>query len=193
MGLSPDQLRNALAAANVTSPQGFLSDGKTVMAVSANDALHTADDFADVVISAKNGVPVRLKDVANVYDGQQDQYQAAWYGTERAILMFVRKQADANVIETVDSIKNDVPVMQAWLPAGVTLTPFFDRTPIIRASIDEVQISLADFALDGGADDGAVPAPPCADADRGNRGAAFARERVRDHVHPRLTRSTTCR
>ena len=52
------------------------------------------------------------------------------------------KQADANVIATVDRIKNDVPVMQAWLPAGVALTPFFDRTPIIRASIDEVQISL---------------------------------------------------
>jgi len=142
MGLSPDQLRNALAAANVTSPQGFLSDGHTMMAVSANDSLYTADDFADVVISAKNGVPIRLKDVANVYDGQQDQYQAAWYGTRRAILMFVRKQADANVIATVDSIKNDVPIMQAWLPAGVQLTPFFDRTPIIRASIDEVQISL---------------------------------------------------
>jgi multidrug efflux pump len=142
MGLSPDQLRNALAAANVTSPQGFLSNGHTVMAVSANDSLHTAEDFADVVISAKNGVPVRLKDVAKVYDGQQDQYQAAWYGTQRAILMFVRKQADANVIATVDSIKNEVPIMEAWLPAGVALTPFFDRTPIIRASIDEVQISL---------------------------------------------------
>ena len=129
-------------AANVTSPQGFLSDGRTMMAVSANDSLHTAEEFADVVISAKNGVPIRLKDIATVYDGQQDQYQAAWYGTQRAILMFVRKQPDANVIATVDSIKNDVSAMQAWLPAGVELTPFFDRTPIIRASIDEVQISL---------------------------------------------------
>ncbi|MEO7324852.1 MAG: efflux RND transporter permease subunit [Dokdonella sp.] len=142
MGLSPDQLRNALVAANVTSPQGFLSDGKTTMAVSANDALHTAAEFADLVISVKNGVAVRLKDVADVHDGQQDQYQAAWFGARRAILMFVRKQADANVIATVDSVKADIPLMQTWLPAGVTLTPFFDRTPIIRASIDEVQISL---------------------------------------------------
>jgi multidrug efflux pump len=142
MGLSPDQVRNALVAANVTSPQGFLSDGRTTMAVSANDALHTAEEFADVVISARDGVPVRLKDVARVYDGQQDQYQAAWFGTRRAILMFVRKQAGANVIATVDSVKDDIPLMQSWLPAGVTLTPFFDRTPIIRASVDEVQISL---------------------------------------------------
>jgi multidrug efflux pump len=142
MGLSPDQLRNALVAANVTSPQGFLSDGKTTMAVVANDALRTSAEFADLVVSAKNGVPVRLKDVARVYDGQQDQYQAAWFGTRRAILLFVRKQADANVIATVDSVKADIPLMQTWLPAGVTLTPFFDRTPIIRASVDEVQVTL---------------------------------------------------
>jgi multidrug efflux pump len=142
MGLSPDQLRNALVAANVTSPQGFLSDGQTTMAVSANDSLHTAAEFADLVIAVKNGVPVRLSDVANVRDGQQDQYQAAWFGTRRAILLFVRKQADSNVIATVDSVKNEIPLLQTWLPAGVTLTPFFDRTPIIRASIDEVQISL---------------------------------------------------
>jgi multidrug efflux pump len=142
MGLSPDQIRNTLSAANVTSPLGFLSDGKTTMAVSANDALHTAADFADLVVSTKNGVPVHLKDVAKVYDGQQDQYQAAWFGTRRAILMFVRKRPDANVIGTVDSVKADIPLMQAWLPSGVTLTPFFDRTPIIRASIDEVQVSL---------------------------------------------------
>jgi len=142
MGLSPDQVRNTLNAANVTSPQGFLSDGKTTVAVSANDALHTAAEFAELVISTKNGTPVHLKDVAKVYDGQQDQYQAAWFGTRRAILLFVRKRPDANVIGTVDSVKADIPLMQAWLPAGVTLTPFFDRTPIIRASIDEVQVSL---------------------------------------------------
>ncbi|MET0225852.1 MAG: efflux RND transporter permease subunit [Dokdonella sp.] len=142
MGLSPDQIRNTLSAANVTSPLGFLSDGKTTMAVSANDSLHTAADFADLVVSSNNGTPVHLKDVAKVYDGQQDQYQAAWFGTRRAILLFVRKRPDANVIGTVDSVKADIPLMQAWLPSGVTLTPFFDRTPIIRASIDEVQISL---------------------------------------------------
>ncbi|MEP6510573.1 MAG: efflux RND transporter permease subunit [Dokdonella sp.] len=142
IGLSADQVRNALVAANVTSPQGFLSDGRTTMAVSANDALHTAAEFAELVIAVKNGVPIRLRDVADVHDGQQDQYQAAWFGARRAILLFVRKQADANVIATVDRVKADIPLMQAWLPTGVTLTPFFDRTPIIRASIDEVQISL---------------------------------------------------
>ena len=142
MGLSPDQLRNALVAANVTSPQGFLSDGRTTMAVSANDSLHGAAEFADLVIAVRDGVPVHLRDVATVRDGQQDQYQAAWFGTRRAILMFIRKQADSNVIATVDSVKAEIPLLQTWLPAGVTLTPFFDGTPIIRASVDEVQVSL---------------------------------------------------
>ena len=142
MGLSPDQVRNALVAANVMSPQGFLSDGRTTLAIRANDNLHTAAQFGDVVIAARKGVAVRLKDVAHVYDGQEDQYQAAWFGTRRAILLFVRKQADANVIATVDRVRDAIPAMQSWLPAGVTLTPFFDRTPIIRASVDEVQITL---------------------------------------------------
>ncbi|MBX3688733.1 efflux RND transporter permease subunit [Dokdonella sp.] len=142
MGLSPDQLRNAIVAANVVAPLGFLSDGQTTMAITANDALRTAADFANLVIATRNGTPVRLSDVATVRDGQQDQYQAAWFGTRRAILMFVRKQADSNVIATVDAVKNDIPLMRSWLPDDVELTPFFDRTPIIRASVDEVQISL---------------------------------------------------
>jgi multidrug efflux pump len=142
MGLSADQLRNALVAANVTSPQGFLSDGKTTMAVSANDSLHTAAEFAELVIAVRNGTPVRLKDVATVYDGQEDAYQGAWFNGQRAILIVVSKRADANVIGTVDAIRAQIPEMQTWLPDDVRITPFSDRTPTIRASVDEVQVSL---------------------------------------------------
>ncbi|MBN8728263.1 MAG: efflux RND transporter permease subunit [Xanthomonadales bacterium] len=142
MGLSADQLRNALVAANVTSPQGFLSDGKTTMAVSANDALHSAEEFAEVIIATRNGVPIRLRDVANVYAGQEDAFQGAWFNGQRAILIVVSKRADANVIGTVDSIHALVPDMQAALPPDVRITPFSDRTPTIRASVNEVQISL---------------------------------------------------
>ncbi|HEX7113337.1 MAG TPA: efflux RND transporter permease subunit [Mizugakiibacter sp.] len=142
MGLSGDDVRNALSAANVTSPQGFLSDGRTMMAVSANDALRTADDFARLVIGVRNGTPVRLQDVAHVYDGQEDRYQAAWFNGQRAILLMVRKQADANILQTVRSIRDQLPLMRSWLPAGVQLTPFFDRTGTIEASVDEVQVTL---------------------------------------------------
>jgi len=142
MGLSPDQLRNALTAANVTSPQGFLSNGKTQMIVTANDSLHTADDFADLVIAMHNGVPVRLSDVAHVYAGQQDAYQAAWFHGKPAILMYVYKRADANVIATVDRVRAEVPLLRAYLQPGTMLTPFFDHTPTIRASLHEVQATL---------------------------------------------------
>ncbi|HOV59115.1 MAG TPA: efflux RND transporter permease subunit, partial [Rhodanobacteraceae bacterium] len=88
-GVSADQVRSALNAANVTSPQGYVGDGRTVMAVAANDALHSAADFAQLVIAVKDGTPVRLADVAQVYDGQEDRYQAAWHNDQRAILMLV--------------------------------------------------------------------------------------------------------
>ncbi|MDO1529966.1 efflux RND transporter permease subunit [Fulvimonas sp. R45] len=142
MGLSPDQLRNALVAANVTSPQGFLSNGKTQMVVTANDSLHDAQDFADLVVAMHNGVPVRLSDVAKVYAGTEDAYQAAWFQGKPAILMYVYKQADANVIATVDRVKAEVPGLRSYLQPGTTLTPYFDGTPTIRASLHEVQATL---------------------------------------------------
>ncbi len=142
MGLSADQVRNALVAANVTSPQGFLSDGRTTMAVSANDSLHSATEFADLVIAVRSGVPVRLRDVATVYDGQEDLYQGAWFNGQQAILIVVSKRADANVIGTVDAIRAQLPEMQTWVPPDVRIIPFSDRTPTIRASVREVQISL---------------------------------------------------
>ncbi|QAU24826.1 efflux RND transporter permease subunit [Dyella sp. M7H15-1] len=143
MGISPDQLRNALTAANVFEPQGFLSDGKTTMSVQANDALHTASDFANLVISTNGkGVPVRLKDIARVYNGQQDAYQTAWFQGKPAILMYVYKQSNANIIGTVDRVKAEVPLLRGFLQPGTTLTPYFDDTPTIRASLHEVQATL---------------------------------------------------
>jgi len=142
LGLSPDQLRNALTAANVTSPQGFLSDGKTVMSVTANDSLHTADDFASLVIASNKGVPIRLSDVAKVYDGTQDAYQAAWFQGKPAVLMYVYRQSNANIIGTVDRVKDAVPLLRDYLQPGTTLTPYFDGTPTIRASLHEVQATL---------------------------------------------------
>jgi multidrug efflux pump len=142
MGLSPDQLRNALSAANVTSPEGFLSDGKTTMAISATTQLHSADDFARLVIASHDGTPVRLSDVAHVYAGQQDAYQAAWFHGKPAVLMYVYKKADANVIATVDLVKDQLPLLREYLQPGTALTPFFDGTPTIRASLHEVQATL---------------------------------------------------
>ena len=142
MGLSPDDLRNALIAANVTSPLGTLSNGVTNMMVTANDQLHTADDFAHLVVAVKNGTTVRLSDVAHVYAGQQDAYQAATFGHKPAILMYVYKKADANVIATVDRVRATLPELRSFLQPATVLTPYFDGTPTIRASLHEVQATL---------------------------------------------------
>ncbi|HET7663723.1 MAG TPA: efflux RND transporter permease subunit [Rhodanobacteraceae bacterium] len=142
MGLTSNQLRNALRAANVTSPQGFLSNGKTTMAVTANDQLHTVEDFANLVIAVQNGKPVRLRDVANVYQGSENTYQAAYFNGQPSIGIDIQKRPDANVIATVDAIKAALPGLRNVLPPGTHLTPYYDGTPTVRASINEVQITL---------------------------------------------------
>ncbi len=142
MGLSPDQLRNALRAANVTSPEGSLSNGKTTMVVSATTALHTAAQFARLVIASHNGTPVRLSDVAHVYAGTEDAYQAAWFHGKPAVLMYVFKKSDANVIAAVDRVRAQLPELRSYLQPATRITPFFDDTPTIRASLHEVQATL---------------------------------------------------
>ncbi|MFC5527443.1 efflux RND transporter permease subunit [Rhodanobacter ginsengisoli] len=142
MGISPDELRNALTAANVTSPEGFLTDGRTRMSVDATTALHTAAEFAQLVIAGHNGTPVRLSDVAHVYPGTEDAYQAAWFRGKPAVLMYVYKKADANIIATVDRVRAQLPELRDFLQPGTELTPFFDGTPTIRASLHEVQATL---------------------------------------------------
>ncbi len=142
LGLSPDDLRNAMRAANVASPLGFLSDGNTQTAIVLNDQVRKAQDFANVAIATHDGAVVRLKDIATVYDGQQDAYQAAWFNGKRGVLMYVYLRSGANLVATVDRVKAAAPALSTYLDAGTTLTPYFDRTPTIRASLTEVQITL---------------------------------------------------
>ncbi|AXI83266.1 efflux RND transporter permease subunit [Xylella taiwanensis] len=143
LGLTTDQLRNAVRAANVTSPTGFLSDDTSTTAILLNSAIAKAVDFAHLVIATQpNGRIVRLGDVAQVYDGQQDTYQAAWFNRKRAVLIYVFPRAGANIVETVDRVKAELPALRTYLPPGTVLTPYFDRTPTIRASLYEIQTTL---------------------------------------------------
>ncbi len=142
LGLSTNDVRNAITAANVTSPQGFLTNGEIATAITANDQLHTADQFADLVIANHNGAPVFLRDVAHVYEGAQDQFQAAYFNGKRAIQLQVYKRPGANVLATVDGVKKELPGLRNLLPPGTQLTPYFDGTPTIRTSVDDVQITL---------------------------------------------------
>ncbi|MCG8274801.1 efflux RND transporter permease subunit [Stenotrophomonas sp. NLF4-10] len=142
LGLSPDDLRNAMRAANVASPLGFLDDGRSQTAIVLNDQVRKAADFANIAIASHDGAVVRLRDIASVYDGQQDAFQAAWFNGQRGVLMYVYLRGGDNLVATVDRVKAAIPALSGYLDAGTTLTPYFDRTPTIRASLAEVQITL---------------------------------------------------
>ncbi len=142
MGITANDVANALRAANVTSPQGTLSDGHTRMTVTANDSLHTAQEFASLVIASHNGNLVRLADVATIKSGQEDQYAAAWFNGTRAVTLQISKRSDANSVATVEAIRAALPGLSHLLPADVKITPIFDLTPTTVSALHEVEVAL---------------------------------------------------
>ena len=143
MGLSMEAVRNAIAGLSANGPKGALSGDGLTWVITANDQLAEAGEFGQAIVGNRNGTPIMLSSVAKVSSGQENAQQAGWANGKRAILMFVRKQASANVIETVDAIVRQMPQLNALLPPGAKLEVLSDRTRTIRASVDEVQISLA--------------------------------------------------
>jgi multidrug efflux pump len=141
-GITSQDVANTLRAANVTSPQGTLSNGFTQMTVSANDALQTPKDFASLMIAVHNGVPVRLADVATISSGQDDQYAAAWFNGTRSVSMQISKRAEANSVATVKAIRDALPQLRALLPADVQITPIFDLTQTTKSALHEVEMAL---------------------------------------------------
>ncbi len=141
-GITANDVSNALTAANVTSPQGTLSDGRTQMTVTASDSLQTADQFAQLLIAMKNGVPVRLSDVAKISSGQEDEYQAAWFNGQRSVTMQISKRPEANAVAVAETIRAKLPALRALLPADVQVTPIFDLTQTTKSALHEVEVAL---------------------------------------------------
>jgi hydrophobe/amphiphile efflux-1 (HAE1) family protein len=143
MGLSMDAVRNAITGLSANSPKGAMSDGKLTWVLSANDQLSVGDTYDRTIIGKQNNVPIPLISVAKIVTGQENAQQAGWANGKRAVLLFVRKQASANVIKTVDQALALMPQLREFLPPGVTLSVISDRTQTIRASVNEVQLALA--------------------------------------------------
>ncbi|RDS81686.1 AcrB/AcrD/AcrF family protein [Dyella monticola] len=141
-GLTANDIRNALVAANVTSPQGMLTNGQTQMTVTANDALHTPEDFAHLVVSTHNGAPVYLSDVAKVTSGEQDKYQAAWFNGTPAVGLVINKRPEANAVATAQAVRDKLPQLRSLLPADVQMTPIFDFTRSTKSALHEVEVAL---------------------------------------------------
>ncbi|BBG70652.1 multidrug efflux RND transporter permease subunit MdtC [Serratia marcescens] len=142
-GVSLDTVRQAISNANVRRPQGAVENPQQRWQIQANDALKTADAYRPLIIHYNNGSAVRLADVAEVKDSVQDVRNAGMTDAKPAIVLAISRAPDANIIETVDRIRAELPALQENIPASIQLNVAQDRSPTIRASLAEVEQSLA--------------------------------------------------
>ncbi len=142
LGLTMEDVRSALTQANVNAPKGTLNGKTQSYSIGTNDQLSDASEYKSTIISYKNNSPVRLSDVANVVDGVENDQLAAWANGKPAVLLDVRRQPGANIVQTVAQIRDVLPELRAALPADVHLDVFADRTVTIQASVHDVQFTL---------------------------------------------------
>jgi len=141
-GLTLEDVYSKVNAANVNGSKGGFDGPAHSITIDANDQLRDAVEYGELVLAYENGAALRLKDVATTAQAPQDQYLSATANGEPAIVINVQRQPGANVIQVVDSVKKQLPLLQAALPDSVKLTVLNDRTQTIRASIKDVQIEL---------------------------------------------------
>ena len=141
-GLTLADVQKVIASANANLPKGSFDGPVRSTTLDANDQLTTVAQYEDLVVTWKNGVPLRVRDVATVVQGPEDRFLAAWADAERAILISVQRQPDANVIEVADRVRTLLPRLTATLPASVDVRILTDRTESIRSSVRDVQVEL---------------------------------------------------
>jgi len=141
-GISPEQVRFSIAASNANRPKGSVEAGDKHWQIYANDQAKKASDYIPLIVSYRNGAAVRLADLGEVVDSVQDLRNSGLYNGKPSVLLIISKQPGANVIETVDSVKELLPQLQASIPAAINLQIGTDRTPTIRASLNEVERTL---------------------------------------------------
>ena len=141
-GLSLEDVRSLLSRVNVDSPKGSFDGDQLSYTVVSNDQLLEGKDYQDLILTHRRGTPVRLSALGRAFDGTENTRVAGWSGTNRAVLVIIFKQSDANVIETVDRIRAVLPQLRRWIPPSVQLREISDRTTTIRASVHDVQFSL---------------------------------------------------
>ncbi len=141
-GIALDEVRAALADANSMRPNGLLENALYHWQIQSGDMLRRAAQYRPLIVAWRDGAPVRLQDVARVTDSVEDRNNMGFLGDAQAVLLTVRREADANIIATVDNIRAQIPALESLLPATVSLTVAQDRTPSIRASLAEAEFTL---------------------------------------------------
>lgn len=141
-GIGIDQVATAVQQANVNLPCGTLYGPDTAYNIMANGQLFNAQAFAPLIVTYKDGSPIRLQDIGRVVDSVQTDKVASWYNGNRAVVLAVQRQPGTNTIQIVDSIKKMMPTFRAILPDAVNLEILFDRSISIRHSVEDVQRTL---------------------------------------------------
>ncbi|HWP25008.1 MAG TPA: efflux RND transporter permease subunit [Xanthobacteraceae bacterium] len=141
-GIGLEDIRLAVGGANVSGPKGALDGAHQSYTITANDQLAAASAYRSLIVAYRNGAPVLLGDVAEVVEGLENEKVGGWYQGKPAVILDIQRQPGANVVETVQRIRAELPRLQAAMPADVQLTVVSDRTDTIRASVRDVQFTL---------------------------------------------------
>ena len=141
-GVGIDEVEQAIGRNNVNLPTGTLNGPRRAVSVESTGQLTNAEGFRDIIVTYRNGAPLRLKDIGTAIDDVQDNKQAAWYNDKRCILISVLRQPGTNTVEVVDALKKLLPVFREQIPPGVKLEVVYDRSVSIRESVHDVQFTL---------------------------------------------------
>ncbi|WP_434771659.1 MdtB/MuxB family multidrug efflux RND transporter permease subunit [Pseudomonas entomophila] len=141
-GLNLEDVRTLIGASNVNQPKGNFDGPTRVSMLDANDQLRSPEEYANLILTYKDGAPLRLRDVAEIVDGAENERLAAWANQNQAVLLNIQRQPGANVIQVVDLIKQTLPSITDNLPAGLDVSVLTDRTQTIRAAVRDVQHEL---------------------------------------------------
>ena len=141
--ISLDDIRTVVAKANSSTPVGVLQGKKETVTLLATGAITKAADYRDVIVTYRNGAPVKLDAVARVIDSVENDKVASWFNDSRAIVLAIQRQPGANTVEVVDMVRAQLPAMRAQIPPSIEMAPLFDRSTSIRDAVSDVQETLA--------------------------------------------------
>src|SRR5262245_46509931 len=141
--ISLEDVRSVVAKANSSTPVGVLTGPKQSVTLAATSAMPHAADYRDVVVAYRNGAPIKLNQIARVIDSVENDKIATWYNGERAIVLAIQRQPDANTVQVVDLVRQNLPTMRAQVPPSIQMETLFDRSLSIRAAVTDVQETLA--------------------------------------------------
>src|SRR5262249_11791427 len=140
--ISLDDVRNGVAKANSNTPVGTLTGPKQNVTLQATGAMERATDYRNVVVAWRNGLPIKLSEIARVIDSVENDKIASWFNGDRAIVLAIQRQPDANTVAVVDQVRGKLPSFRAQVPASIDMQVLMDRSVLIRQSVIDVQETL---------------------------------------------------